>query len=171
MKAARPNAALVEAARRGDFGALEKLLETCRPDLRRYAAINCLAADVEDAVQESLLILYRKVGALRSISAFPRWLFQIVRHECLRLSRQIMPEQLLWDKVEKVALDKSDADLRFDITRAIQSLPDRYRDIIVLRDFEELPIAEIATRLNMEPATVKTRVHRGRQLIREHLRS
>ncbi len=78
--------------------------------------------------------------------------------------------------LEAVEEDKSlathtDHDLRFDIARAIQSLPDLYRNVIVLRDFEELTIREIAARLELVPETVKTRIYRGRQLVREHLLS
>lgn len=170
MKAHLPEAALIEAARGGDLPSLDRLLEVCRPDLQRYAALNCRAADAEDAVQESLLILHRNIGALRSIGAFAGWLFQIVRRECLRLARQVLPHQVALDEVEEtLAARKNDPDLRLDIALAIQSLPDHYRAVIVLRDFEELSVQEIATRLSLPAATVKTRIHRGRHLIREHL--
>lgn len=164
----KPDYALVEAARAGDLAALERLLEVCRPNLRRYAALNCRAADAEDAVQESLLIVTRKLGELRSVAAFTRWLFQLVQRECLRLERQTLPSGEA-EAIEAIAVRARDEDLRLDIALAIQSLPDLYREIIVLRDFEELSIAEIAARLEMAPATVKTRIHRGRQLVREHL--
>jgi RNA polymerase sigma factor (sigma-70 family) len=160
---------LLEAARQGDGAALENLLVLCRPDLRRYAALSCLTfSDAEDAVQESLIIIYRKVSGLRSIATFSQWIFQIVRRECLR---RIRPAHV---DIEAVAEDAylaqhSDVDLRLDITMAIQSLPDIYREVIILRDFEELTISEIADRLNLVPETVKTRIYRGRQLVREHL--
>lgn len=66
---------------------------------------------------------------------------------------------------------RSDTDLRVDITLAVQSLPAHYRDVILLRDFEELTIGEIAARLDLIPETVKTRLYRSRQLVREHLLS
>ncbi len=162
---------LLGAARQGDAAALERLLTLCRPDLRRYAALTCLtAADAEDAVQEALLTVYRKVEKLRSAAAFSRWLFQIVRRECLRLLR---PDhaRVEWEIEEKYLAVHSDPDLRLAIALAIQSLPDIYRDVIILRDFEELTIREIAARLNLLSETVKTRIYRGRHLVREHLLS
>jgi len=66
-------------------------------------------------------------------------------------------------------ITRTDIELRLDIAMAIQSLPDIYREVIVLRDFEELTVKEIAARLLLVPETVKTRIHRGRQMIREHL--
>ena len=166
------NENLMEAARGGDAEALERLLVACRPDLRRYATRYCAqSSDVDDAVQEASLILYRRLPGLRSLGAFTGWLLTIVRRECQRLSRKMFHLEVpLEEAAERHYLQtRTDTDLRIDIVMAIQSLPDLYRDIIVLRDFEELTIGEIAARLNMVPATVKTRIHRGRQLIREHL--
>ena len=160
---------LLEAARQGDAASLESLLILCRPNLRRYAALTCLtASDAEDAVQESLIIVYRQVATLRSAATFAQWVFQIVRRECLR-RMQPAHADLAAIKEEKYLATHSDLDLRHDLTRAIQSLPTIYRDVIILRDLEELTIREIAARLGLVPQTVKTRLYRGRQLVREHL--
>ena len=169
MTTRRLDAALLEAARQGDAAALESLLVLCRPDLRRYAALTCLtSADAEDAVQEALLIVYRKVSALRAAATFSQWVFQIVRRECLRMMR---PGHASLEEAEeeKYLSTHSDLDLRLDLTVAIQSLPDIYREVIILRDLEELTIREIAARLGLAPETVKTRLYRGRHLVREHL--
>ena len=161
---------LIEAARGGDSGAIERLLEACRPDVRRYALMNCRAADVEDAVQESLLVLHRQVGALRTIGAFAGWMFRIVQRQCRRLARQVPPHLAAFDELEELpAPARDEVDLRLDLSRAIQSLPAIYRDVIVLRDLSELSIQEISARLGLLPATVKTRIHRARHMIREHL--
>ncbi|MCX6365147.1 MAG: RNA polymerase sigma factor [Armatimonadetes bacterium] len=169
MKTGRLDTKLLEAAHQGDVVALESLLILCRPDLRRYAALTCLtSADAEDAVQEALMIVYRKVSALRSVGTFSQWIFQIVRRECLRI---IQPKTIGLEIIqEKAYLDAhSDTELRFDLTRAIQSLSPIYREVLVLRDFEELTIQEIAQRLELPPETAKTRLYRGRNLVREYL--
>lgn len=163
---------LLEAAQGGDAAALDRLLVLCRPDLQRYATRHCAtSSDVDDAVQEALIILYRRLPSLRSLGAFTGWLFTIARRECQRLARKMFRQDLPLDEAhERLYLrTRTDTDLRIDIVMAIQSLPDIYRDVIVLRDFEELTVREIAARLNMAAETVKTRLHRGRQLIREHL--
>ena len=59
--------------------------------------------------------------------------------------------------------------LRIDLSRAIQSLPDHYREVILLRDIEELSIDEIASVLSLTRESVKARIHRARMLIREYL--
>ena len=59
---------LVDAARGGDEEALVSLIAAAQPDVRRYAARNCRAADIDDAVQETLLLLYRRIGTLRAVT-------------------------------------------------------------------------------------------------------
>ena len=59
--------------------------------------------------------------------------------------------------------------LRLDLVRALESLPPHYREIILLRDFEELSIRELTQQLALTPAAVKSRLHRARQLMREYL--
>ena len=163
---------LLLAAQLGDAAALERLVVECRPNLRRYAAQHCVTtSDAEEAVQESLIILFRRLPTLRSLGAFSGWLFQVARRECQRLARKMFHQHVPLDEaIEKNYLaTRTDIEMQIDITLAIQSLPDLYREIIVLRDFEELTVREIAQRLGLPPETVKTRIHRGRHLIREHL--
>ena len=56
-------------------------------------------------------------------------------------------------------------DLRLDLSRAIRSLPDHYREVILLRDIEELSIEEIAGALGLSRESVKARTHRARMMI------
>jgi RNA polymerase sigma factor (sigma-70 family) len=141
-----------------------------QPDVRRYAARNCRAADIDDAVQETLLLLYRRAGTLRAVSSFSAWLFAVARRACLRLLRKS-------GLVTDVSADEFDArlallrpeDIRLDLSRAIQSLPEHYREVILLRDIEELSIDEIADLLSLTRETVKARIHRARLMIREYL--
>ncbi|MGH7883848.1 MAG: RNA polymerase sigma factor, partial [Candidatus Dormibacteraceae bacterium] len=77
----RPNPELVEAARQGDVEALGELLAQCHPDARRFARSLCpTPEDAEDAVQETLWIISRRIGALRVTAAFTTWLFRLVKH-------------------------------------------------------------------------------------------
>jgi RNA polymerase sigma-70 factor (ECF subfamily) len=166
----RCNPALIEVARGGDANALVSLLTAAQPGVRRYAAQNCRAADIDDAVQETLLLLYRRLGTLRAAASFSAWVFAVVRRACLRLMRGARrfadaPDQALDDRLSRLAAD----DLRIDLGRAIQSLPDHYREVILLRDIEELSIDDIAGRLGLTRESVKARIHRARLLIREYL--
>ncbi|MCW5155751.1 RNA polymerase sigma factor [Burkholderia cenocepacia] len=80
---------LIMAAQTGDAAALSRLLAVCQADARRYAYKHCHASDVDDAVQESLLIISRKVSGLKAAAAFSSWLFTIIKHECRKLARMM----------------------------------------------------------------------------------
>ncbi|MES2070580.1 MAG: sigma-70 family RNA polymerase sigma factor [Pseudomonadota bacterium] len=161
---------LLESARLGDSGALDGLLRACQPDIRRYAQRRCLLSDVDDAVQETLLILSRKVHSLRVAAAFSGWLIKVVQRECRKLGRVTLNyDPYEEEKVEQwLATRPSDA-VRLDLVNALESLPEHYREIILLRDFEEQTINEIAVVLELTPAAVKSRLHRARQLTREYI--
>ena len=161
---------LIEAARCGDEKALVSLITAAQPDVRRYAARNCRAADIDDAVQETLLLLYRRVGTLRAVTSFSAWIFAVAKRACLQLLRRSAG-------IAEAPVDGMDArlahlrpeDLRIDLSRAIQSLPEHYREAILLRDIEEMSIDEIASVLGLTRESVKARIHRARMLIREYL--
>jgi RNA polymerase sigma factor (sigma-70 family) len=161
---------LIEAARGGDEKALVSLISAAQPDIRRYATRNCRAADIDDAVQETLLILYRRVGMLRAVTSFSAWLFAIARRACHRLLRMSVGLPDAPEDMREVRLTHlRPEDLRLDLSRAIQSLPDHYREAILLRDIEELSIDEIAGVLRLSRESVKARIHRARLMIREYL--
>jgi RNA polymerase sigma factor (sigma-70 family) len=161
---------IVEAARRGDPSALTVLLTAARPALRRYAERSCFVSDVEDAVQEALLILSRQVGRLRYARALTTWMFRVVRRQCHSLARMTLRYDL-WDdaRTDRVLAGLPEGGLRLQVAAALESLPEHYRQIVMLRDFEELTVAEIALRLNLSIAATKSRLHRARELVREFL--
>ena len=168
---ARPEIAqLIHGAQRGDAYAIAQLLRACRLDARRYAHKHCYASDVDDAVQESLMVVARKVSGLKAVAAFSAWLFIVIKRECLKLGRMMLRHEPLDDSTaEQQLARRSDDALRMDLAKALESLPAHYREVILLRDLEELTIAEIAERLGQHSGAVKSRLHRARELVREYM--
>lgn len=170
MTAGMERSNLICAAQAGDPSALALLLGLCRGDARRYAQKHCHASDVDDAVQESLLIISRKVKGLKAAIAFSSWLFTVIKRECRRLQRALLRHEPLDEELaEQQLASRSDHALRVDLVNALESLPAHYLEVVLLRDFEELTIAEIAERLNEPTGAVKSRLHRARELVREYL--
>lgn len=162
---------LLDAARRGDIAAVEKLLAICQPDLRRIAQSQCAnRSDIDDAVQESLWLIYRRIGALRTLASFPAWTFSIVRRECQRMLRLMRGQAPMPEPDHAMFVYPARPDLQFDLAAAIQSLPDKYREAIILRDFEEYSISDMADHLRLTRGAVKSRIHRGRQMLQEYLK-
>ncbi|MCK7595261.1 RNA polymerase sigma factor [Pseudomarimonas salicorniae] len=161
----------IEAARLGDAQALARLLGARRRQVIRYAERHCVVHDVEDAVQETLLIASRSIRRLRAAVALNGWLFRIVKRECDRMKRfwrthvfDYAPER----ELEQPVVQPVDA-LRHDLVRAIESLPQHYRDVVLLRDAQELTIDEICEVLDLSREAAKARLHRARVLLREYL--
>ncbi|MEO7066892.1 MAG: RNA polymerase sigma factor [Rhodanobacter sp.] len=166
----RLDSTLLESARQGNLAAMEQRLVECRPKLRRIAQSQCASSvDPDDAVQESLLLTFQRIGALRTLVAFPAWTFSIVRRECHRLWRAMHGEASLPANDAPIFTYTDHYALRHDLAAAIQSLPDKYREAIILRDFEEFSITEIANQLLLTRAAVKSRIHRGREMVQEYL--
>lgn len=164
------HSSLISAAQTGNPVALEQLISQCYPDLRRYAQKHCHASHAEDAIQETLLIATRNIGSLRQLRSWSAWLVTILKRQCHYLFRTFNINIHLTDTEwsELIAARPTHV-LKAELTSALESLPEHYLQIILLRDFEELSIAEIAKRLNENIPAVKSRLHRARTLVREYL--
>lgn len=161
---------LLLAAQGGDPIALEKLLANWYPDLRRYAQRHCHAAHAEDALQETLLVASRKIQSLRQLHSSFAWLITIVKRYCYFFFKKFHLELHLEEAEWAEFIDsKPSPALRQDLIAALESLPEHYLQIILLRDFEELTLNEIAERLNENIPAIKSRLHRARALVREYL--
>jgi RNA polymerase sigma factor (sigma-70 family) len=161
---------LIQSAQTGDQAAIASLLEISQPDIRRYARRSCRATDIDDAVQEALWLMSRRIGSLKKLASFSAWLFAIVTRECMRLARSSFGHADLANIENDLAFaNRPDHDLRIDLAFGIQSLPEHYRPIVLMRDVEELTIDEIASSLSLSRESVKARLHRARGLLREYL--
>ncbi|MBW8845207.1 MAG: sigma-70 family RNA polymerase sigma factor [Burkholderiales bacterium] len=170
MALAAQHRPLLAAAHGGDPQALVQLLKVARPDIRRYAQQHCLLSDVDDAVQEALLIVSRKLPSLRALAAFSGWAIRLVQRECRRLGRVALRyDPYDEEKLEQWLATHDAVGLRRDLAAALESLPAHYREVILLRDVLELTIEEIAGHTGLTRANVKSRLHRARAMAREYL--
>lgn len=141
----------------------------CTARTRTCAGSRTLCAtpqDAEDAAQEALIILYRKIGMLRASGALASWMFRIVRNECLRRTRALLPRgSTTWDRGGYGRYDEPDGHeasggsvrpaeddvlLRLEAERvgaAVAALPPDQRRVLVMRDIQDLPGHTVADRL------------------------
>jgi RNA polymerase sigma factor (sigma-70 family) len=163
---------LLVAARAGDPQAMQQLLVRLRPDIRRYAAFQCgRASAVEDVVQEALIIVNRRLVGVRDLASFASWLARVVTRLC------VLPALRLLRSTESLLRLERDPDfsrrdtpaLRLDLAHAFESLSEVHREVILMRDFEQLTIREMAAALSLTPEATKSRLHRARALVREYL--
>src|SRR5260370_28686 len=149
-----------------------RMLGGVEPGIRRYARRQCHRTTViEDVVQEALIVLYRRVGNVRDPLALAGWIFRVVTRLCmLPVLALIRAAEELTERHEAEYFAQVPKDeLRIDLVRALESLPEMYREVILLRDMEQLTIGEVADHLRITREACKSRIHRGRALLREYL--
>jgi RNA polymerase sigma-70 factor (ECF subfamily) len=144
-------------------------------------------ADAEDIVQEAVLNAFKRLHSFRQEAKFSTWLIQITLNEAkmkLRKDRRHLYESLDegqcsedgdyvpkdladWREIPSEALEQKE--LREALIKALNSLPEKYRTVFVLRDVQKLSIAETAQVLGISEASVKTRLSRARLKMRDAL--
>jgi RNA polymerase sigma factor (sigma-70 family) len=166
-----PGERVVTAAQQGDEFAVALLVSGSHAHVRRFANTLCSTPeDAEDAAQEALMILYRKIGTLRVAAALASWLFEIVRRECIRRTRLPLRVHIADTAVEQSAEDA--ALMRVETERIVASicaLPPDQRAVVVLRDVHGLSGGATADALGLSRAAMKSRLHRGRESLRMQL--
>jgi RNA polymerase sigma-70 factor (ECF subfamily) len=151
---------------------LARLLESFRSDLMRFAFWLCRdRAIAEDVVQETMLRAWRARNELRNTAAVRPWLFTIVRRENARLyERKRLPtvdlDEVIANQDVALALNDEDPEIA-DLRRAILTLPDEYREPIVLQVLGGFSTGEIAKELGLTVPAVLTRLFRARNKLRE----
>lgn len=171
-----PGEQLIVAAQRGDVDSLTALVSGSHPNVQRFARSLCATPeDAEDAAQEALIILYRKIGMLRASGALASWMFRIVRNECLRRARTMsrdrypapLPDAAVRSAEEEV-LQRLEAGR---VAAAIAALPADQRRVLIMRDIQGHSGRMVADALGLSTAAMKSRLHRARAAVQNTLRA
>ena len=188
---------LIAGLQRGDQAAVRQLAELYGPRIHQLALRHMKnREDAEEVTQDVLMKVYRKIGAFRGDSALSSWIYRITFNTAMSRLRAHRGERAAEQEQDRAlaALESSDegparvaadpADwthmpdeelLRFELRRAVEAavreLPEIYREPVILRDFEGLTTEEASTRLKVKDQTLKSRLHRGRLLLRERLQA
>jgi len=175
---AHPN--LVTAAANGDDEALTLLVRAYHDRVYRFGQRVCRDDfDADDAVQEAFVALARRPDVVRHGGALS-WLLTSVRNACLRMLRPFLRERRSLgeplggsEEVVSPLPNPQQALERWEVAQsvhaAIAALPRPYREVVVMRDLEGLSGEETCRSLGLEPAVMKTRLHRARQQLKGRL--
>lgn len=175
----------------GDESAFEEIVARFQARVFRLAfRLTGDESDAKDVLQETFLRVYRGLGSFRGASRFGTWLYRIATNAALthRRARARRRAESLEDflprfdgsgahvatpaelQVPARADELIDRRLLAEKARAgVERLPELYREAFVLRDLEEMPTAEVAEVLGLDPGTVRQRVHRARLMLRGYL--
>jgi len=167
---------LIEAAKQGDSRAFDELFLQQQKYL--FNLMYQLCGDIagaDDLTQEAIIMAYKKIRDFRYESSFRTWLSRIAinlfRLECRRkpkhyslcLEKIAVPSHQ--DNPERVVIK---SELQWCILHNLQQhLPNKYREVLVLRDLHHLSYKEISEILEWNVSKTKTRLHRARQMFRQ----
>jgi RNA polymerase sigma-70 factor (ECF subfamily) len=176
----REETRLLAAARKGDAAALTKLLERAAGPAHRFSAGFCRNPhDAEDLVQEVLASLMRSLDSFRGDSSLSTWTYIVAKRACGRLRKRqermssldeaLDTRQFVDDVTREPERRFERRQLGAALESAIASLPMAQREVLVLRDVEGLPAAEVGRVLGLGERAVKSRLHRARLALREVL--
>ena len=173
--------ALIEAAAGGDPTAFEKLMRMHEGKMYAVALRMCASReDAQDCMQEAMIRAYRAIEDFRFQSSFSTWIYRITMNTCLdelrrRKVRQATSLDALLDAGWAPSGGESpeghamQQDRRRALEGAIHALPEDMRAAIVLRDIQGYSYDEIADILSVNVGTIKSRISRGREKLREIL--
>ena len=174
-----PDELLVGLAILGDLRSFDVLAMRYRAAVFRVAQVHANQQLAEDIVQEALLIAFKALPTIEEPAKFASWLYAITRHVAMRSSQQARNESQRLVDLDDVLLENSAALMRpfggesdFEtawVRVAIDELDDVYRLILQLRFYDDLSLKRIAKFLSLPLTTVKWRLHRAKQLLKEKL--
>jgi RNA polymerase sigma-70 factor (ECF subfamily) len=187
---------LIARLQAGDDTAVQELADRYRSRIFQLAMRYMKnREDAEEVTQDVLLKVYRKVDAFRGDAQLSSWIYRITfntamsRLRSTRLARAAEQERdralaAQNDEAQPAKVTRQPADwsrmpdesmlraqLRDAVAEAIEELPEIYRAPVVLRDIQGLTTEEASSRLKLKDQTLKSRLHRGRLMLREKLRA
>jgi RNA polymerase sigma-70 factor (ECF subfamily) len=178
---------LIERAKEGEGRAFDLLVRENRPLIARR--VRCLCrndADVEDIVQEVMITMYRKLDHFRGESALSTWLYRIATNAFLMYERRKRRDKLTFIEGEPYEDESSFEGHRYEgtdgfryvyerelldsVSEAMETLPARYRQVLLMRRRDGLSLKEVSRLANITVASVKSRQYRANKMLKEGIR-
>ncbi len=163
-----------------------RLLRTVQPTVYRFGMNMCgHPEDAEEVAQHTLLTVARKLPTFRGEASLSTWIFRIARSFCIKERRRRKNQPAVHDSIDDLpdgeqpeapSTDEANpeqaiarAEMGAQLRRSLALLDPMYREVVVLRDIQGLKSEEVAAVLDLTVAAVKSRLHRGRAALRDHM--
>ena len=159
-------AQIVERVCQGDAEAFGELYKMFAAMVHGIILARVPRDETDDIVQEVFLSAYKNINTLREKAAVGAWLAMIARNRAAEFYRNARPTEELSEDLRQKENPLTEAR---EILTAIRTLPDAYRETLVLRLVEGMTGAEIAAQTGLTPESVRVNLHRGMKLLREKL--
>lgn len=161
-------AALVRRAQQGDRQAMAQLHSEYAPMVHGLLLACVPRGEVDDLVQDVFVSAMERLPSLREPQAFGGWLATIARNRATDYHRQKREDVELMEDAAHDPRSQDDAEAAH-VLLLVRSLPEAYRETLILRLVEGMTGPEIAARTGLTPGSVRVNLHRGMQMLREKL--
>lgn len=168
---------LLSDLRSGRREAFEELLDLYEARVYNLARRTVGQQDAEDVAQEALIEICRSIGSFRGESGLSTWVYRVAMNVCLQHRRRRGAETVPLDETLREADPKGDPSeaaarrqTSADVDKAVQTLPELYRDVVVLHEMHGLTYTECAAALGCPVGTVKSRLSEAFRKLRGLLR-
>jgi RNA polymerase sigma-70 factor, ECF subfamily len=165
-RAEQPGRSLIEQAREGSRVAFGQLYQQYSRMVHGLLLARVPHSEVEDMVQDVFLLALKRLQSLRDERAFGGWLAMIARNQAIDYHRKA-PK--LAELKENMLQEKPPEPEALAVLDTIHSLPDAYRETLILRLVEGLSGPEIAAQTGLSPDSVRVNLHRGMKMLREKM--
>ena len=169
---------LISRARGGDRDAFGALVEQYRDNVYRLAYRMCgNAYDADEAAQEAFVAAWRALPNFRGDAKFSTWLYRLTTNAAIDVMRREKRHQTVGDGEMVDLADDADSpqetvertEQQEAVQKALATLSEEYREVLLLRYMEELDYAEIADVLQLPSGTVKSRINRAKAALKTAL--
>lgn len=169
---------LISRARGGDRDAFGALVEQYRDNVYRLAYRMCgNAYDADEAAQEAFVAAWRALPNFRGDAKFSTWLYRLTTNAAIDVMRREKRHQIMGDGEMVDLADDADSpqetvertEQQEAVQKALATLSEEYREVLLLRYMEELDYAEIAEVLQLPSGTVKSRINRAKAALKTAL--
>lgn len=152
-----------------DVNKFEQLVRTSEDTLYRVSmSMLKNEHDAQDAVSETILKAYENLHKLRKEEYFKTWLTRILINECKRILKK-SSRMMCVEKLPEIS-SRDNPYLSVEVGEAIDSLPEKIRLVVIMFYVEDYSIKEIKRVMNIPEGTVKSRLNKGRTLLKECLK-
>ena len=160
---------LLRRSLKGDNEAYADLFSRHAPLARGVMLARAPRSDIDDAMQEVFLLSWRRLGSLKEEGAYAPWLATIARRTATSFLRSQWRRLARVRHLIRTAHQPADTGAVNEILEVIRTLPEVYREPLILRLVEQMSGEQIARHTGLTPGSVRVNLHRGMKLLRQRL--
>lgn len=164
---------LIKRAQKGDQEAFTTLVKSMKDDLYKIAKTRISNEDdMQDAIQETMLEMFKSIKKLRDPKLFKKWIITILINKCNRIYRRKYKTDLSYEELnfeDFITVTSNDVESDLEFYELLKDLKYEERIILILYYKEEYTVKEIKSILNMKVSTINTHLFRARAKLKEKL--